>query len=579
MRVSRLGVIAVVCFCVGCGPVAVVGGGVTVGVLLGDDDSSGGSSRGQTSTPSPSPTPGQPTSQASPASGNYTAAIEVVLTANPIGSTIYYTRDGSTPTTASTVFAGSISISSDTTLRFFARNSQGVDGVVTTETYTFGSPTVPAPTIQSILPVLGPIAGGTAVQITGTNFQAGLVVTVGGVPLESVVVQNSSTISGVTSTSIAVGAVDVLVTGGNGTGTLPGSFEYRLGLGLSGAALGLVGAQPVQNAVADFNGDGSQDIVVALRSGAVALIRGDGAGGFQTPVLTALGSQPFGLVAGDLTKNGKLDLVVCDLAVHKIYVLHGDGAGNFALQAPQYGGAADPFPEYMSLGDFGNDGNLDVVVPIFGSPTGNVPSVLNVFTGNGAGSFNAAPTAYGVANGPQLTALGDVDGDGQVDVFNSHAQSNGFHYLRGKGDGTFETPQFVDVGARPSSVEGADFKKLGRDQVFTTHPNRSPQLTTRNAGGTFQVEAVPSALVGHHLRTQVFDLNRDGYPDLVAGIHPSDPKTGIAVFLNNRQGNFKEHIIELPNAPNSLAPVDADKDGRMDLVIMTNNELLVYLNK
>ena len=88
-----------------------------------------------------------PTVDISPASGTYPAAFQVTMTAssqsNP--TTIYYTTNGSTPTTSSTVYSNPITISSNTTVKALARDSQGRLSDVVTRTYTIGQ--VPTMTI------------------------------------------------------------------------------------------------------------------------------------------------------------------------------------------------------------------------------------------------------------------------------------------------------------------------------------------------------------------------------------------------------------------------------------------------
>jgi fibronectin type 3 domain-containing protein len=80
-----------------------------------------------------------PTTTASPAGGRYTATQSVTLTCSDgTGSgcnKIYYTTDGTTPTTSSTVYTGPISISTDTTLKFFAVDNAGNAGTIKTEAY------------------------------------------------------------------------------------------------------------------------------------------------------------------------------------------------------------------------------------------------------------------------------------------------------------------------------------------------------------------------------------------------------------------------------------------------------------
>ena len=81
-----------------------------------------------------------PITTASPAGGVYGAAQSVTLTcSDPQGpgcGNIYYTTDGTTPTTSSPIYSSPIAISANTTLKFFARDLAGVNETVKTQTYT-----------------------------------------------------------------------------------------------------------------------------------------------------------------------------------------------------------------------------------------------------------------------------------------------------------------------------------------------------------------------------------------------------------------------------------------------------------
>lgn len=83
------------------------------------------------------------------------------------------------------------------------------------------------PTVSSIAPSSGPLAGGTAVTITGTNFEATSTVTIGGASATSVVVVSDTSITAITPARTA-GAKDVVVTNPDGgfSGTLAGGFTY-----------------------------------------------------------------------------------------------------------------------------------------------------------------------------------------------------------------------------------------------------------------------------------------------------------------------------------------------------------------
>ena len=110
-----------------------------------------------------------PTVTANPASGIYNTA-SVVLTATDnmdANPTIYYTTDGTTPTTSSTLYAGPISITVDTTLQFIAVDILGNTSLVQSETYTISTDTT-APTIVTVDPSNGTtsIAGDAIFTVT-----------------------------------------------------------------------------------------------------------------------------------------------------------------------------------------------------------------------------------------------------------------------------------------------------------------------------------------------------------------------------------------------------------------------------
>src|SRR5205814_2730708 len=83
----------------------------------------------------------------SPGSGTYTSAVVVTLTDSTAGATIYYTTDGSTPTTASAAYAGPITVTQTTTIKAIAGAPGYTTSPVAGATYTIrvATPTFSVP--------------------------------------------------------------------------------------------------------------------------------------------------------------------------------------------------------------------------------------------------------------------------------------------------------------------------------------------------------------------------------------------------------------------------------------------------
>ena len=86
-------------------------------------------------------------------------------------------------------------------------------------------------------------------------------------------------------------------------------------------------AFPVDVAVADFNGDGKNDVAETSSSG-VSILLGDGAGNLGTPRVLTAGVAPDRIVAADLNGDGKIDLAVTNLGSNTVSIFLGRGDGH-----------------------------------------------------------------------------------------------------------------------------------------------------------------------------------------------------------------------------------------------------------
>jgi hypothetical protein len=147
----------------------------------------------------------------SPATGTYISTQTVTISDSTSGATIYYTTNGSTPTTGSAVYSSPIAVSATETVKAIAIASGSSQSAVGSAAYTI-NPT--APFILSLSPPSGPV--GTPVTLTGVNFgstQGASTVTFNGTAATSISLWSATSIVAVVPTGATTGNVVVTVGG------------------------------------------------------------------------------------------------------------------------------------------------------------------------------------------------------------------------------------------------------------------------------------------------------------------------------------------------------------------------------
>ena len=126
---------------------------------------------------------------------------------------------------------------------------------------------------------------------------------------------------------------------GNGDGTFQSSQTFA------------VGNRPDAVAVADANGDGRPDLIVANRgSSTVSVLLGNGNGTFGPQQTYQTGGSPTSIAVGDLNGDGVPDLAIANLTSGFASVLLGNGNGTFQRSEPSRPAAPASIPSRSPWG-------------------------------------------------------------------------------------------------------------------------------------------------------------------------------------------------------------------------------------
>ncbi|HQU71563.1 MAG TPA: FG-GAP-like repeat-containing protein [Calditrichia bacterium] len=160
-------------------------------------------------------------------------------------------------------------------------------------------------------------------------------------------------------------------------------------------------------ATADVNRDGIADLYVgAYSSGEMSVLLGDGQGNLTVAHTQSAGGQPWMIAVGDINDDGYADVVSANANNQTVGVMLADRIGGFA-SATTYPSGAN-FPLAIDLGDLDGDGDLDMVVSNYGGR-------WRVFANNGSGGFSVAGD-YDAESAASCAVLHDRDNDGDLDV-------------------------------------------------------------------------------------------------------------------------------------------------------------------
>ncbi len=306
--------------------------------------------------------------------------------------------------------------------------------------------------------------------------------------------------------------------------------------------------------IADFNGDGQNDLAVADRTAReLTLLAGDGAGRFPATLggPFKLNTDAVLLSAADFNGDGKADLVVTDQAANELTLLLSQSTGALTANPPI---KLPNRPATVVTGDFDRDGRTDLAV---------ANQDITLLFNQANGSFVSQTITTGGAAG--LTAA-DFDNDGWLDLAVSFAGR--ITILRG-GQAGFSASSFI---AAPNSgfITNADFNEDGRQDLAVVTPALNGSVLILLNAGAGEFNLPPSFAAGDAPRLlEKGDFNRDGIADVVTANLTDE----VSVLLGSRNGFGAPRSFKLPPvggqafATRTLVTADFNRDGFTDCAV------------
>ncbi len=302
----------------------------------------------------------------------------------------------------------------------------------------------------------------------------------------------------------------------------------------------------------DSDGDGHLDLVVAAwPPGDLLVFHGRGDGTHEVADEWPFSEEPIVMTMGLLDGDALPDVVMAGVD-HLTALVH-TGPRTFAPETvlPLPGN-----PRGIALGDLDGDGFLDVAV--------TYSSTVATLLGDGNGSF-ALPAIITPTPGvdSRIVEIADHDGDGLADVLILGWDSRNVVVLAGAGDGTLSPPSTIDslVGPSPRSFTATDLDQDGNLDMLVGRADGANLYFGDGSGGYAFETLAFGAIPGRGVFGSVDDVDADGVLDVILG-----DDIGIGVFAGLGGRRFAPPVRTLIPGGGGAAFGDVDEDGNPDVI-------------
>ncbi|MFL5345136.1 MAG: putative Ig domain-containing protein [Hyalangium sp.] len=282
---------------------------------------------------------------------------------------------------------------------------------------------------------------------------------------------------------------------------------------------------PTHSVVAgDFNKDGRMDLAATepgTNSVKIMLAQASPARSFAPSTSYTVGTSPSGLAVADVNGDGFKDLLVANQGDNTVSILYGGTNGTFTTGPVVT--LAGTSPTQVLVTNVDGDSQLDLVVLV----SEGISLALDGFT---QGPFGNS-TLITAGSQPSAVVVGRLNGDTLPDMAVANAGSNNVSILLGAGSGSFAQPVNLAVGQAPAGLVLAELTgDTHLDLAVTSSTNGTVTLYQGASDGTFvQHSKVPVA--GDPRGLAVVDFNGDGLNDLAVA---SPTASGVYLLLGQK---------------------------------------------
>ncbi len=326
-----------------------------------------------------------------------------------------------------------------------------------------------------------------------------------------------------------------------------------------------------------------------------------------TAVTSTSGENPANVYAVDVNNDGLTDIVQdTGLGSPGFTVSINNGNGTFA--APVSYTVPDSSITIgdicIAAGDFNNDGNVDLALPLANTDE------IAVYLGNGDGTFKSPvistidlPSGYTFATAG--CAAADFNADGDIDLVawttdggdSSPSATTELDVFQGEGNGSFNSNPHIALSSTSlqpwMQVFVGDYNSDGMADIaanvpvedYSTGDTSSTTLYVLYGNNDFTFDETTPYIYDGEMTIGSGDLNSDGYTDLFALLGSLNDVQQLAVFYGDYQRTFQSYFIDLPSDTYDVSTVgaswdyqpqltmaDFNGDGRMDLAAIAYNQ-------